>query len=257
MKGAPLRFHAAPELLSGAGERLAMPREHVVEVWGWELDEDGGLAESALPALAPDERVRMARFTQPRDRTRFAVAHAVMRTLLARYVGGTPSAIPIAQARGCRPALSTGTLEFNLTHSAGRALLAVATAPVGIDLECEGLTLDPLAVAERYFHGEERAAIRGADAGARNGVFLRHWVAKEAVVKGQGDGLDLPLTAFTVRPDRDGGTARVTSHDLARLHGDWRVEYLRLDAGWHAAVAMRGSDWSVQPRDAGVSHLPA
>ena len=77
--------------------------------------------------------------------------------------------------------------------------------------------------------------------------FLRYWVAKEAVLKAQGVGLAFPLDAFAIVFARDGATARVTSTDPRRLSPAWTVRMLSVGAGWPAAVAAAGDDWTLVP----------
>lgn len=229
-----------------------------VGVWAFTLDATAGVVEACAQCLSPDERTRASRFTQAVHAARYTVAHATMRTVLARQLGCATAELRLPAGVDGKPGIEGHAVGFNLTHSADRALLAVARGrDVGIDLEREDATLDALAVADRYFHGVERDAIRGASAAQRVRVFLRHWVAKEAVVKGIGAGLRLPLASFAVAPSPDEESAAVVSHDPARVAADWRVVYLACGAGWHAAVAARGNDWRVRPFTATPVRTPA
>jgi 4'-phosphopantetheinyl transferase len=81
----------------------------------------------------------------------------------------------------------------SLTHAAGLAAVAVAAAPVGVDVEPRArpaADLDPLLP---QLHPDERRAVATAD--DPHGTLLRLWVRKEAAMKARGLGLLEPLDA--------------------------------------------------------------
>jgi len=116
---------------------------------------------------------------------------------------------------------------------------------IGVDFEACNPDVDPLAIAHNYFFGAEYDAIAKAPAEWRNDTFLRYWVAKEAVLKGEGIGLGFPLDKFRVDFTPDATTATVASFDTERLASDWRVQMVPCDDGWFGAVAARGMHWAV------------
>src|SRR5207247_6837103 len=89
--------------------------------------------------LPPHERTRSARFQFERDQQRFIVARGVLRDLLGRYLQTQPSQINFVYNAFGKPDLSpefANRLKFNLSHSAGFALIAIATpSNFGVDLE--------------------------------------------------------------------------------------------------------------------------
>lgn len=224
---------------------------HAVHLWAWPLLAGNALVRLAHAVLNAEEQARAARFLQPVHRDRFALGHGVMRHLLGRYQGLPPGAIEFTRTVGGKPQLAAGAgaapLHFNLTHSADRAVLAIARQPVGVDLEHARPRLDALGMAARYFFGAEHEAIRTAEASERGVVFLRYWVAKEAVLKAQGVGLAFPLDAFEVTFQADGASARVASQDPSRLCPHWTVRMLALGAQWPMAVAAMGDAWTMVP----------
>ncbi|MFN0301308.1 MAG: 4'-phosphopantetheinyl transferase family protein [Burkholderiales bacterium] len=120
---------------------------------------------------------------------------------------------------------------------------------VGIDLEFARSDFDGLDIAKRYFFGSELADIRSGPPDERRKAFFRYWVAKEAVLKGQGVGLGFPLDQFLVSfTDAQQQEATVRSMDARRLGEDWFVRMLPSDPAWPAAVTARGTAWSVQLR---------
>jgi len=117
-------------------------------------------------------------------------AHSALRQVLAGYLGQPPAAIEIELGGSGKPRLPGGELQFNLSHSGGLALIAVASdRPVGVDVERVDRARDFLALAERALGQADVAAVRAAAAGDRSGVFYAAWVRHEARLKCLGPGL--------------------------------------------------------------------
>jgi 4'-phosphopantetheinyl transferase len=230
-------------LLSGAP---VVELDGDVHAWSWPLSGPPEMLQRAYALLDDTERARAARFVKPEHRDRFVTAHAVMRALLARYANCTPGALRFVASAAGKPSLAEASLHFNLSHSAGRAVLAIGRMVVGVDVEHHRARLDPLGLASRYFFGAEHDAIRDAPPHERIATFLRYWVAKEAVLKAQGVGLAFPLDAFSIVFAADARTARVTSQDPGRLSPAWRLRMMSLAPGWPVAVAAAGDGWSVR-----------
>lgn len=165
--------------------------------------------EQYLPLLSPEEHKRMARFVFERDRVRFLLTRALVRTTLSRYSPVAPADWHfIANAHGRpeildRPA-GVPDLRFNLSHTDGLIACAVTIGrEVGIDVEHVGrrLTQD---VAARFFAPAEVAHLQSLPADQRERVFFDYWTMKEAYIKARGFGLALPLGdfAFHFAPDQ-------------------------------------------------------
>lgn len=101
---------------------------------------------------------------------------------------------------------------FSSTSTRGLGALAVATRPVGIDVErlVSGETATDVGALlhPRERHAVMRAAQLGDLAGRR--AFTRIWVRKEALLKATGEGLTAPL-------DRDDLSAPA-SHPVTGWH---------------------------------------
>ena len=220
-----------------------------VHAWAFSLDGDADTLARCAALLSADESARAARFVFPQLRDRFTVAHAVMRSLLARYAGLDPSAIAFVESREGKPALAgVRGVSFNLSHSHDRALLAVGDGrDVGADVEQARAEVDILGISGAYFHRSELEAIRsGASPDAQRERFFRYWVAKEAVLKAEGCGLGFPLDKFEVAFDAAGEGAAIDSFDTQRMRADWTVRMLTLGHGWPGAVAGRGTGWRLR-----------
>jgi 4'-phosphopantetheinyl transferase len=162
----------------------------------------------------------------PADRRE--LARAVLRRVLADYLDAEPAAVPIARAAGGKPYVPGDPVHFNLSHSGGVALIAVADEPVGVDVEACGPTRDALAIARRFFTPEEAGALARLAPPERDRAFLRVWTRKEAILKARGLGLDaLRDVVVAVEPGPSSA-------------GGWRL--LDVDAGPDAvaSVAARG-----------------
>jgi 4'-phosphopantetheinyl transferase len=123
-----------------------------------------------------------------------AAGRRVLRLVLARYLedsAGTPEVELVTGVNG-KPALAgpRPPLRFNLSHSDGMALVAVAgEREVGVDVERADPGRDVVRLAEVGLDAEAAAAVRSAPPGARAAAFYAAWVRREAVVKCFGVGL--------------------------------------------------------------------
>src|SRR5215210_8816521 len=82
--------------------------------------------------LSADERARAARFRFSADRKRFVVPRGLLRVILGRYAGVDPAAFVFSYGSSGKPAIEdppdARLFTFNVSHSAGIALIAVARA---------------------------------------------------------------------------------------------------------------------------------
>lgn len=224
-----------------------------VDVWVFTLGASETIVEAWTRLLSEDEKRRADRFVHHRDRSRWIVAHGVLRHLLGRYCGLRPAAIAFEYGSAGKPSIAhigarDERITFNLAHSHDRALLAVARdRDIGVDLERVRDDFDPLPVVREFFFGAELAAIEASAPDLRRDAFFRHWVAKEAVLKAHGGGLSLALDSFCVTFDSDGSIARVRPSDPRALDRALLVRMLPLPAGWHGAVAASGDAWMIRP----------
>lgn len=219
-----------------------------IQVWGFDLNAAPETVQACRRLLSPEELLRAERFVFEPDRRAYLVSHAVLRVLVGSYLRRPPHTLRWAYGVHGKPSLPADAADgvsFNLTHSGGRALLAVSDGcEVGVDLEQHR----PIEVAGvgQYFYGSERAAI--LEAADPETAFFDYWTAKEAVLKGCGAGLSLPLDRFAVQFDAGMIQATVHSCDRDLLDGDWTVQTLGAGQGWSAAVAARGSAWRAVPQ---------
>lgn len=195
------------------------PRPGEVRVWRWSLLTDDRRLGSLRSLLSADERERADRLVKADIARRWIVARAGLRRLLGEALAVAPDALTFEYGPLGKPQLTSASpspcppLHFNLAHSGDEAVLAVAGAPVGIDLERVRPMPRLTAFAERWFHPRERERLAAATDADRLAAFFRVWTAKEAALKllgrGVGDALPRLLT-----PDAEGDAAPLPANDL-------------------------------------------
>jgi 4'-phosphopantetheinyl transferase len=239
-----------PALFCGPTGALRIPPK-IVHVWSFFLETSAACHELCAYVLSPAERARANRFVDARGRNDFIVARGVLRMLLARYTQLPASTLVFSSGAHGKPALATASdngsvISFNMSHSHGRALIAVSDGrEVGVDLEQVNPEVKALAIARRYFCDAERIAIESAAPSVQAQCFFRYWVAKEAVLKGQGIGLKFPIDKFEIQFDARCRYAQVCTLEDSRLADDWRIRMLSVQPDWIGAVAARGDKWTL------------
>ena len=111
---------------------------------------------------------------------------------LAREFGGDAGDYAFERDAHGRPQLQHATLDCNWSHSGGHLLVAAGDGlRVGVDIESIRPRTNTLAVARRFFAGEEIAWLGERENSQLD--FLRLWCAKEAVLKAHGRGIAFGL----------------------------------------------------------------
>jgi 4'-phosphopantetheinyl transferase len=163
-----------------------------VHIWRAALDEEGWPGPAELP---PEDRRRAESFLRRGAARRWVAARWALRQTLTRYLDQPAAEIGLEADERGKPRLRDrgAGLEFNLTHSAGLALVAVTTGrAVGIDLEMVAPRENLVALAERALPAEQASAVRRADRAEQLSTFYGAWVRHEARLKCLGTGLGPP-----------------------------------------------------------------
>jgi 4'-phosphopantetheinyl transferase len=255
-----------------------------IEIWRVLLDGWLGRAErytasqivSWRSVLSREEQMREDAFHGEEHSRDYIVAHVALRTVLGGRLGVSPAKVEFAdgsfhsngmhgQAAGrIKPSLqfsgasvaSSGLqelsgheldLRFNLSHTRGAALIAVARGrELGVDIEQERPMADLEAMAASVMsHGELGGwlAIPEED---QERAFYRLWTRKEAYLKAIGLGLFRSLQEVTV-PVIAEALDRERVHlvqDLATAgvgEGVWQVLDVEAGSGFAAAVSVAGA----------------
>jgi len=163
-----------------------------VDIWTFDLDSPRPLV------LSPEELARANRFRFEKDRRHWSHARSALRTVLADYVRCSPESLVFRYGPNGKPGLSAAAMEaapdveFNLSHSHRRAMLAVTHGiSVGIDLEEIRESVDIAKLLQRI--GETEVA-------GSTGELFHLWTRREARTKAVGGQLmEIPAADLRVR----------------------------------------------------------
>ena len=114
-----------------AWERAPAPVRAVreeVHVWRASCARTAAEIDELRRHLSDDERERAGRFHFARDHDHYTAARAVLRIILGRYLDRPPASLRFKYNSFGKPSLDGGAggVRFNLSHSGGLALYAVA-----------------------------------------------------------------------------------------------------------------------------------
>ncbi|OWK44293.1 4'-phosphopantetheinyl transferase [Fimbriiglobus ruber] len=169
---------------------LVLPANEV-HVWQAPFDTLEVRPDEFATVLVADERKRAERYTHARARDQFLCGRGLLRGLLGAYTGVAPGDVPITVEPDGKPALGEGGrgLLFNISHTDGVAVFAVAGVRVGVDVEFRRTVANADGLVERYFAPAERKQYQNLPGELQPAGFLRGWTCKEAVLKGLGCGI--------------------------------------------------------------------
>ena len=214
---------------------------HQIHLWRLALDSAAGATDRLLPLLSPDEVARAERFAFPILMRRFQACRATLRSLLSHYTGIPGECLVFEQSPGGKPRLRetgpAGPVEFNVTHSGGFALIAVARTSVGVDLEEIGGLSDLDSMMDSTLATSECDRLRHLSFRRRLEMFFRYWTCKEAIVKATGEGMSCPLKSIILDLCDSGQSPKIIAMNNHRDVSRWSVRSFTPIAGFAGAIA--------------------
>jgi 4'-phosphopantetheinyl transferase len=215
-----------------------------VHVWHQDLNGGSSAIETFHGVLSSEEQQRALRFRFDRDRNESIVTRGTLRILLASYLRLAPMQLSFAYSEYGRPRLTpeaqANTIDFNVSHSGGQALLAFARGrTIGIDIERVRRDFATGEIAERFFSMAERDALRELPPGQRHEAFFRCWTRKEAFIKALGEGLSHPLDQFDVSLAPGAPAVLLATRPDAQEATRWKLCDIDVPGDYAAALATK------------------
>jgi 4'-phosphopantetheinyl transferase len=208
-----------------------------VHVWRLALDQPESVVAEFRATLEADELERAGRFHFEKHRRHFVVGRGGLRYVLARYLDVRPEEFRFSYGAYGKPALVSEGLRFNMSHSHGLALFAVAPdRELGVDVEHVRADFATEDIARRFFSRVEVAAFNALPQDEQVAAFFRCWTRKEAYIKAIGRGLSEPLDAFdvTLAPGEAAALLRAERGDASR----WAMFDIDPGADYTGALAV-------------------
>ena len=175
-----------------------------IELWLAFCDEiaDERLLADYRRLLVEEERQKEARFHFARDRHRYLITRALVRSVLSRYAAVAPPDWRFVEDAYGRPQIvnedpAARRISFNISHTHSLVVLGVTCdRALGVDTEDVHTRRAELGIADHYFAADEVAQLRATSPELQQTRFFEYWTLKESYIKARGMGLSLPLAQF-------------------------------------------------------------
>ena len=222
-----------------------------VHVWRVYIDTDDSITKKLQPLLSTDERLKAARFRFEKDSAKYIVTRGTLRIILGRYLDKKPEELKFSYNQYGKPALhsinTNKLISFNVSHSRGLALIAVAQNwDVGVDIEYVRTNVNYEEIAERFFSPAEKAVWRLLPTSVKQEAFFNCWTRKEAYIKAKGMGLSIPLNEFDVsfKPGEPAALLN-TTWDEQEVNC-WSLAEITLAPDYIAALAVEANNYQLK-----------
>jgi 4'-phosphopantetheinyl transferase len=219
-------------------------RGNEVHVWRARLDDAGFCLSCGEKLLSSEEKERAAKFKFERDRRRYIVSHAGLRSVLSTYLDFAAESLKFVAGPSGKPKLAPipgeKLVQFNLSHSNEVALIAVAREKeVGVDVEWMERDTPFREIAGRFFSAPEVAALNALPSHLQKVVFFKCWTSKEAFLKAKGTGLSGKLDEVEIVSSEKG-------LHMKSAVSNWRLAELEPGDGYAGAVVLEGNECKIQ-----------
>jgi phosphopantetheine--protein transferase-like protein len=150
--------------------------------------------------LSEKEQQKASRFRFLCDQQSYVITHAMLRSILGKYLELDPSEIEFVLNDFGKPSLRENVkkIHFNLSHRSGMSVLAFSPkGEIGIDIEKMDPTFDFNQIAQTHFSKDENDFINAIPEEVCEKFYLL-WTRKEALLKAVGTGIgeNLGIEAF-------------------------------------------------------------
>jgi 4'-phosphopantetheinyl transferase len=173
----------------------------------------------------------------------FIVSRGILRMILANYLSAPPEFVEINKHSNGKPYLPGSKIEFNISHSNAMWLCAISLIdPVGIDLQHVYPISHMNTIIKNYFSVDEQLLLKSAPENRILDLFFTIWTAKEAYLKGIGEGFTRSPTSFSIcQKENDLIYLSLRGNDKSDQPSDWYIREIHIASDYKAALAVKGN----------------
>ena len=192
--------------------------------------------------LSAEEKAQEPRFYFERDRRRYLVTRALVRTVLSRYAPIDPRDWVFSANRYGRPEIANAevrdaSLSFNISHTHSLIVLGVTRErALGVDVENVAARAVSTDIADRFFAPAEVAELNRVPRHRQQDRFFEYWTFKESYIKARGMGLSLPLDKFSFHYPDEAAVAIAIDSELADHAQRWQFWQFRPSPEYLVAI---------------------
>jgi 4'-phosphopantetheinyl transferase len=150
------------------------------------------------------DAARYTSFAHEEHRVRWGAARGTLREVLGSALGVLPAQVSFRYGGHGKPEVPGSALRFNISHSGGLALIALAQVEVGVDVELPRPRRTDGIARRFYAPAEVERLFAVEDEAARRELFFRLWTCKEAFLKATGEGLSRSTRSYQIDLDEAG-----------------------------------------------------
>ena len=192
-----------------------------------------------LGFLPEPARGRFLRFNKGADAQRSLLGDILARFLISGKLNLSSKEVLFEIGLNGKPTFTTkDNLHFNISHSGQWVVCALASGPVGVDVE--RLRKVNSGLAERFFSPDEVATIRALPPENQTKKFIQLWALKESFLKAIGRGLTRNLNSFSIHARQDGMYC-ITGDDSA---GEFHLKLFDIEPDYMLAACATAADFS-------------
>jgi len=211
--------------------------------------------------LTDEEECKRTRYLFEKDRHRYLVTRAMIRTILSRYDQQDPAAWRFTANKWNKPELdqhqNPGDLRFNISHTEGLICCVITKCQdIGVDVENIKRKSETARIAHRYFSPLEVKELANQPATKQRARFFDYWTLKESYIKAWGMGLAIALRDFSFLFNQGGS---IDIRFAAGREDDpalWNFTCLTAAEDYRISIAIKGTRDRVSPRLAIQQGLP-
>jgi 4'-phosphopantetheinyl transferase len=220
----------------------------IIHIWHTALNPWKNKVEELSAVLSARETFRKEQLVFQNRAEDYVISRGVLRIILAHYLGQVPESVPLKTYPNGKPYLPGSELHFNLSHSDGLFLYGLALdTPIGVDLQHVYPISNINTIIKNYFSPEEQNLINSVKENQFQDLFFTIWTAKEAYLKGTGEGFQRSPNSFTICHKNNGPLKFELRENLnSTLNNVWNIREIHLASNYKAALAVKGEILQIQ-----------
>lgn len=193
--------------------------------------------------LTADESEQMSRFSFAGHRHQYLLTRALVRACLSRYHAVEPGEWRFEKNAYGKPQVrhpdSGNSTCFNLSHTRGLVVCAIAPVAIGVDVEdSQRTTQAAFESLASYFSEAEIGDIASLPENRKKQRFFDYWTLKEAYIKARGMGLALPLGKFSFHFEDETLSGFKVQPEIGDDARNWQFWRISMSSHYRMAIAL-------------------